>query len=155
MMARQREREREQERRVGPRARVSLGTHTPQQASKRNAQYHGHKITENSLSGGKHPVLTLPQSPHEHRGGLRGRGASDTPHAPAKKKRTDMSTSFRGFERLNPEQSQPKSPRPVVVSHGVVHLRNVSSVTSRYVADPAPSFHPSQSTWAHARAAKP
>ena len=35
---------------------------------------------------GKHPILTLLQCPHKHRGGLCGRGASDTPHAPGEKR---------------------------------------------------------------------
>ena len=35
---------------------------------------------------GKQAGLTHLQSPHKHRGGLRGRGASDTPHAPMKKR---------------------------------------------------------------------
>ena len=45
-------------------------------------------LVQRCCSGGKHiELFTLLQKPHEHRGGLQGRGASDTPHAPGKKRR--------------------------------------------------------------------
>ena len=38
------------------------------------------------LRGETFKLFTLLQKPHEHRGGLQGRGASDIPHAPGKKR---------------------------------------------------------------------
>ena len=44
-------------------------------------------------------LFPLRQKPHEHLGGLQGRGASDTPHAPGKKREREREREGRERDR--------------------------------------------------------
>ena len=52
-----------------------------------------HRAREQKREREKHLAFTLLQSPKKHRGGLRGRGASDTPHGPGKKRERERERS--------------------------------------------------------------
>ena len=61
-------------------------------------------------SGGPN-ILTLLQCPYKHRGGLQGRGASATPHAPGKKNDSKNDRQRFGEKDRNNERNERKNDR--------------------------------------------